>query len=97
MLSIHWCLLKEYRKFIWSAGAAIIVFRSELAVFMGFILLTELLSQRISIVEFLKHTIPAGIVCLGKQLKTKLKYKSFYLISVLISGDCLIKLIIITI
>ncbi|XP_033105579.1 dol-P-Man:Man(7)GlcNAc(2)-PP-Dol alpha-1,6-mannosyltransferase-like isoform X2 [Anneissia japonica] len=51
--------------FISLSAFAIIIFRAELAILMGLMLLMELVNGRISIVTLLKHAVPAGVVCLG--------------------------------
>jgi len=52
--------------FLWLSGAAILIFRSELALFLGLFLLMDLVSKRLSIVTVVMTTVPAAFVLLGK-------------------------------
>lgn len=62
LLAIDAWLRREMKKFIVFAGASIIIFRSELVILLGLLLLYDLFHQRITIKELLKIGIPAGIV-----------------------------------
>lgn len=64
-LALHCWIRRHYTAFIWLSGAAIIMFRSELAIFLGFLLLFELFYKRISPIRVMKAAVPAGIVCLA--------------------------------
>ena len=58
---------RQLPKFIWTAAFAAIVFRAELCLLLGLIVLVELATQRLSLLEMLKHALPAGVVCLGEK------------------------------
>ncbi|CAO1426933.1 unnamed protein product [Diamesa tonsa] len=61
LLSVNSWLRREKAKFLIFAGAAIIIFRSELVIFLGLLLLYDLFFKRMSIIELLKIGIPTGI------------------------------------
>ncbi|XP_034114673.1 probable Dol-P-Man:Man(7)GlcNAc(2)-PP-Dol alpha-1,6-mannosyltransferase isoform X1 [Drosophila albomicans] len=51
----------QYKPFIICSGIAIIVFRSELALFLGLLLAFDLVQQKLSIDGLLKIAVPAGV------------------------------------
>lgn len=59
-------LKQQHRSFIWLSGAAILIFRSELSLFLGILLLTDLVRQRVPVLTVLKSSIPAAVILLGK-------------------------------
>ena len=61
----HWVLAKT-SAFVWTSTAAIILFRSELCLFLGLLLLSDLLLERLTFRNLIKHGVPAGLICLGE-------------------------------
>uniref|UniRef100_A0A182PZJ9 Mannosyltransferase n=1 Tax=Anopheles farauti TaxID=69004 RepID=A0A182PZJ9_9DIPT len=61
LLAIDYWLNRAVKRFIVCSGAAIILFRAELAMLLGLYLLYDLYYQRISLPLFLRTAIPAGI------------------------------------
>ncbi|XP_048739717.2 dol-P-Man:Man(7)GlcNAc(2)-PP-Dol alpha-1,6-mannosyltransferase-like isoform X2 [Ostrea edulis] len=65
LLALAAWIKQNHGQFLWISGAAIIIFRSELAVYLGLILAAEVFSKRLTITALLKHVIPAGIILIG--------------------------------
>ena len=65
LLSFYFWLSGKLPAFVWCSGYSIIIFRAELALLMGLIILYELYHKRISFHTALVHTIGAGASSLG--------------------------------
>ncbi|XP_008832939.1 dol-P-Man:Man(7)GlcNAc(2)-PP-Dol alpha-1,6-mannosyltransferase isoform X2 [Nannospalax galili] len=58
-------LKHRWALFVWLSAFAIIVFRAELCLLLGLMLLLTLYRRRMSISRLFWHAIPAGVLCLG--------------------------------
>ncbi|XP_021923649.1 uncharacterized protein LOC110831686 isoform X2 [Zootermopsis nevadensis] len=65
LLALQSWIKQHHAKFINFSAAAIIIFRAELAIFLGILLLIDLVNQQIHPLKLLKLTIPAGLVFLS--------------------------------
>ncbi|KAK9891148.1 hypothetical protein WA026_013464 [Henosepilachna vigintioctopunctata] len=65
LLALNSWLKNENRNFILFSGAAIIIFRAELALFLGILLLYDLYHKRLSVKQLFQYGIPAGLGFLG--------------------------------
>ncbi|VVC94833.1 unnamed protein product [Leptidea sinapis] len=61
LFSLDGWLSGRRKQFVVSAGAAIVIFRSELALLFGLFLLIDFYFKKINIVELMKIVIPSGI------------------------------------
>lgn len=59
-------LRHRWARFIWFSALAIVVFRAELSLLLGLLLLLPLCRRRLSLATLLCHAVPAGLLCLGK-------------------------------
>lgn len=60
-----------HSKFIWTSAFAIIIFRSELCILLGLILLLELVTRRLSLLTGFCHAALAGVSALGESGNNK--------------------------
>ncbi|KAM4840674.1 dol-P-Man:Man(7)GlcNAc(2)-PP-Dol alpha-1,6-mannosyltransferase isoform X1 [Urocitellus parryii] len=58
-------LQHRWTRFIWLSAFATIVFRAELCLLLGLMLLLALYHRRVSVARLLQHAVPAGALCLG--------------------------------
>ena len=65
LLSFRFWLLGQHAFFIWSSAAAVIVFRAELSILFGVMLLVEMFRGRCGVGMVVRHSVPAGLACLG--------------------------------
>nr|CAG4642455.1 EOG090X04MD [Evadne anonyx] len=65
LFAFDFWLARQTGLFITFSAAAILIFRGELAILMGFILIGELLNKRISISKTLNIAIPSGLIYLS--------------------------------
>lgn len=61
LLAVDSWLRREMKKFIIFAGASIIIFRAELVILLGLLLIYDLFHKHITIKEVLVTAVPAGI------------------------------------
>lgn len=59
-------MAQKYGRFIGLSALVIIVFRSELCIFLGLMLLMSLLTRKLGLVHLLYYAVPAGILSLGE-------------------------------
>ncbi|KAM8706616.1 hypothetical protein ACLKA7_010820 [Drosophila subpalustris] len=65
LYAIAYWMRGQYKPFIICSGISIIVFRSELALFLGLLLALDLVQQKLSIDGLLKIALPAGVCILA--------------------------------
>uniref|UniRef100_T1IJL3 Mannosyltransferase n=1 Tax=Strigamia maritima TaxID=126957 RepID=T1IJL3_STRMM len=64
LLSYHYWFEENHSMLIRTSGIAVLVFRFEVSILLGVILLIELFSGRLTFIEFLKQCVPAGLLTL---------------------------------
>nr|SVE84204.1 EOG090X04MD [Daphnia pulex] len=65
LLAYYYWLGQQHGKFIACSAAAILIFRGELAILLGLILLGELLTRRLSLVKTVIFAVPSGLIWLS--------------------------------
>lgn len=65
LLALVAWLQHRWASFIWLSAFAIVVFRTELSLFLGLLLLLPLLAGRLPMSRALRCAVPAGICCLA--------------------------------
>lgn len=65
LLAFSYWLEQKHAHLIWACGVAVLIFRSELVLLLGPMLLADLSTQRLQLLPFMKNAIPAGLCCLG--------------------------------
>ncbi|KAL7646866.1 UNVERIFIED_CONTAM: hypothetical protein RMT77_002123 [Armadillidium vulgare] len=65
LFSYSYWLQQRHKLMLISSGIGVFIFRSELCLLLGPMLLYDLSMRRIHIVKFLTYAIPVGILCLG--------------------------------
>lgn len=60
-----WLQLK-WARFLRLSAFAILVFRAELSLFLGLVLLLALCTRRLSVAKAVRCAVPAGVLCLGE-------------------------------
>ncbi|KAL1461261.1 hypothetical protein WDU94_013178 [Cyamophila willieti] len=65
MFALHAWLRKQHSTLIWMSGICVVIFRAELVLFLGLLILFELFYLRLSITGLLVRGIPIGLCCLA--------------------------------
>nr|XP_012645037.1 dol-P-Man:Man(7)GlcNAc(2)-PP-Dol alpha-1,6-mannosyltransferase [Microcebus murinus] len=65
LLALAAWLRHGWARFIWLSALAIVVFRAELCLLLGLMLLPALHSRRLPVLRLLRHAVPAGVLSLG--------------------------------
>ncbi|XP_076090989.1 dol-P-Man:Man(7)GlcNAc(2)-PP-Dol alpha-1,6-mannosyltransferase-like [Mytilus galloprovincialis] len=68
LLALGGWLRGQHIRFLWCSGAAILIFRAELTLYLGQILLIELFSKRLSFKKLLTYGVPAAVTLIGLTL-----------------------------
>lgn len=69
-------MAQKYGRFISLSALVIIVFRSELCIFLGLMLLISLLSRKLGLLQLLYYAVPAGMLSLGECSGSAVLYAS---------------------
>ena len=62
LLAFYFLLREEIGCFIWTSAFVILVFRSELALFLGLFLLIELITRKVSLEYVFAHSVCALLI-----------------------------------
>ena len=65
LLALAGWLRDQHIRFLWYSGTAVLIFRAELALYLGQILIIELFFKRLTIQRLLKNGIPAAVFLVG--------------------------------
>ncbi|XP_010830422.1 PREDICTED: dol-P-Man:Man(7)GlcNAc(2)-PP-Dol alpha-1,6-mannosyltransferase [Bison bison bison] len=65
LLALAAWLQQRWARFIWLSAFVILVFRAELSLLLGLVLLLPLCWRKLSLTRALRCAVPAGILCLG--------------------------------
>ncbi|XP_052090662.1 probable Dol-P-Man:Man(7)GlcNAc(2)-PP-Dol alpha-1,6-mannosyltransferase isoform X1 [Mytilus californianus] len=68
LLALGGWLRGQHIRFLWCSGAAILIFRAELTLYLGQILLIELFSKRLSLKKLLTYGVAAAVTLIGLTL-----------------------------
>ncbi|KAK3866859.1 hypothetical protein Pcinc_027637 [Petrolisthes cinctipes] len=68
LFAFSYWLEQRHCRLIWACGIAVLIFRSELCLLLGTMVLADLSTRRMQLIPFLKTAIPAGMCCLTTTL-----------------------------
>lgn len=66
LLALTAWLRQSWARFLRLSALAILVFRAELSLLLGLVLLLLLVTRRLSVARTLRCAVPAGVLCLGE-------------------------------
>lgn len=66
LLALTAWLRQSWARFLRLSALAILVFRAELSLLLGLVLLLLLATRRLSVARTLRCAVPAGVLCLGE-------------------------------